>query len=289
MTRDTTELQKWLDLNRDIYGQLVVSPLDAATAPVINLKPTPITPPINHIIQAADVFAFQQDHGDKTILDTVITQGGLIHSTGGGKLTIRRCWSEGAPKGIGVYFALIATGAGRELIWDNTSCVDRWIVNGDEAALRIMGDCKSAMIVNVDFCNRLHDLSDHGDGIMDPSKTKLSPIPKLNPLTQPTPPAGAKYDWWKQVVQIRDVRHCEFHGGRIVGLLDVGQQANPTTNQTVDYLLLDGVGMTNDPHFTKSYKKVVRKNCYRISNEGVALKNPDGTTRMWPDQEWGPK
>ena len=103
-----------------------------------------------------------------------------------------------------------------------------------------------------------------------------------------TAPAGVTYDWWKQVVQIRDVRHAEIHGGRIVGLLDVGCQAGEADSQKVDYLLLDGVGMTHDPHFTdpKSYGTVIRRNCYKIDQSGNPILDRSGVKVMWPDQTW---
>lgn len=253
-----------------------------------DLTPMPKPPPppapgptMTHVVQSDSAYYRTQTTGDMTIENIVISQGGLIHSIGGRNLTIRNCYSEGAPGQLGVYFVLVATGPGRVLLWDNSGVKDRWICSGPDSGCRIMGDCQSAMIIGVDFVTRMHDLSDGGTG------SKLSPIPQLHPLKQPKPPPGAKWDQWKQNPQVRDVRKANFKACRFVGLVDIGKQANPGSPQKVDDLTFDSCGFEHLPHFTdpKSYGTVRMINCRKLDHEGNDVTDAHGVVK-WPDHTW---
>jgi hypothetical protein len=261
--------------------------------------PTPPAPVYTRIVQAADVFAYQQAGGDREIKKTIVTQGGIIRSTAGRKLTIIDSYSEGAPSGEAIYCVLVATGKGRELYWDNTNLANKWIISGNEAALRVMGDTEVCTIIGVDFCCRMHDNSDKGAGGFDPSewrKTKLLPIPTIaadGSLIQParigqTLPSGGKAAWWKQVVQLRDIRKGSARACRFVGLVDVGAQASPTTPQKVDSFIFEACGFTDEIHFTdkKTYGTIIRRGCFKLDESGRVLKDGAGKLAMWPDQTY---
>lgn len=273
-------------------------PAEAETFALAARGPAPAPAKIKRITQAPTATAFTQRANDLSIASTCVTQGGIVLSQGGDKLTLSQVYSEGAPSGGGNYTAIVATGKGREFVWDNTGLVNKWQVNGGEAVLRIMGRAKSAKIIGVDFCNRLHDPIDGGTGRL------LAPIPKMNPLIQPVAPFGHSYVWWKQAIQIRDVDSFQFVGsgvdpktrkvvgpleGRVVGLIDIGEQKNTSnTPQFVGPGSFTGYGLTDMPSFTDmtTVASVTIHDCYKIDWCGNPIKDKKGLVQMWPDKTW---
>lgn len=266
-------------------GDVLVRSYIPATMPVV--VPPPMPPVAKRIVQPSNVFAVQADK-PRTISDTVVTQGGIVRATYGNDVKLYRVHSEGAPSGIAIYAALVATKP-CNFLWDNTGD-DWWITNGQEAALRVMGGAKTVEIIGVKFVNRLHDTSDGGlAGIMDPTKVKLAPVPQLYPtLVQPKPPLLKKYAPWKQVCQWRDVRNGHMKACLVVGIVDIGQQAAPGAPQHVDNLLIENCGLSNEFHFTDahSYGTVIRKGCWQIDDAGNPKRDASGRTMLWADATW---
>lgn len=252
-----------------------------------------VSPAINRIVQSDSVYAFDIQHGDKTISDTCVTQGGLIRfKSPNGTLKLYRVYSEGACGALGIYFVLVATNSVKEVLWDNTGLADRWICSGPDSGGRFMGlmpGVQKLTIINVDFVTRLHEIGDD-------QGAKLAPIPQLHPLKQPDVPHGWKgLTQWKQNPQVRCADLVAMIGtlpnkelpngqGRVVGLLDIGQQATPETKQYVRDMTIMNYGFENLPHFTKSYGTVRMSGCFRIDENGIALKDSSGKLQMWPDK-----
>lgn len=235
-----------------------------------------------YIKQGAGDVAYRQTSGDLNVSGICVNQGGIVASLGGDKCNLKNLRSESAPSGGGVYAFIVATGAGREFTLDNSGLKNAWIVNGGEAALRVMGGCKSMVITSVDFCCRKHDVSDGGSG------KKMAPVPKLSPLQQPKPPKGVTYDWWKQVCQFRDMRKGLVKNCRIVGPFDVGQAMDQLSKQHVDDLTFENDGLTHEPHFTdpKSYGTVTRHNCWKMDEAGNRVTDFKGHPVMWSNKVW---
>jgi hypothetical protein len=211
-----------------------------------------------------------------------------VHFVSSGSLHMKNCVSKGAPAGKGMYFVVVATGGAKEVVLDNSGVQNGWIFHGNEAAIRIMGGCQKATIINLDLCARMHDMSDHG--VDEADKTKLLGVPTISAnglITHPAALGHNNIDWWKQVVQWRDVKEARWQGGRCIGRWDVGSQASPLTPQRVGHLVVEGVGLTDEPHFTdpKSYGKVERIDCYKIDLSGAPIKQ-GGQLVKWPNQTW---
>lgn len=276
-------------------------PTVTLTAPVV-VPPVVTTPKITRLAVAADKWFRQVEKGNVLIEGVAISNGGGLHCRTTGEVVLRNFYSEGVPSGEGMYFVIVATNPCKSFLWDNSGVKDKWIVGGNEAALRVMGDCQECTVIGVDICTRMHDDSDKGAGSINPhdwKKTKLLPPPTINPdgtLKHPAKlndklPSGGNAKWWKQCAQFRDIRKASVRQCRFIGLVDIGQQITPTSKQKVDYLIFEDCGFTDDPHFTdeKSYGTVIRKNCYQIDRSGAAVKDAQGNRVMLADKTWSGK
>lgn len=210
--------------------------------------------------QNAKQFAYQIGKGETfEATDVEINQGGFARIIGAKSVKLTRVDSKGQPSGSGVYFVIIATEPCEEFIWDNTG-LDHEIVNGGEAALRVMGGAQKVTIINVNFRCRKHDAND------DTGKK--------------TGTRGVKQVFWKQVQQWRDVREGLVKGGRTIGLIDLGEQKNTAkSRQCVQNLTFENHAMTSLPSITSrsSIGKVRIVNCPKINEQGQKI-------GMWKDQ-----
>lgn len=278
-----------------LFESLATPPALPPTPPPFPPAPPPTLPTITRIVQANDVYAYNPSSGDLTITDKAVSQGGLVQYTvSGGHLSLVNCYSEGAPAGSGKYFAIVATNPAANFTWDNTDIPDHWITNGNESGGRVMGACVDMTITNVDFVNRLHKIGDS-------TGSALAPIASLSPLSQPPLPRGwTGMTEWKQVLQLRDIAGTAVlqgtlpcasrpNGqGRIVGILDIGAQADPLDPQFVNDLTIHQYGLQKLPHFTDmSTIGIVRmRSCFKVDINGRAIVGTDGNIVMWPDRDW---
>lgn len=192
--------------------------------------------------------------GEK-LKNVLLNDGGLCKIEGGaGRVELYNVGSVGEVHGGGVYFAITANKPVKYFKWDNSGLPDIWINSSSgtkkgerpgEAAFRIMGKAMTAIIVGVNFrCGKWIDDS-------------------------------GKRTWWKQVVQIRDVDHIEFHGkggvGKIVGPVEIGRQKDPSgKNQKVGTVKFFNYGFTHLPTVSVkgSVEKIEYRGCYYIDENG---------------------
>ena len=193
-----------------------------------------------------------------TLENVLLSDGGLCKIEGGaGRVILKNVGSVGSVYGGGRYFLITANKPVKYLQWDNSGIPDVWInassgtKKGErpgEAAFRIMGKAKTAIIVGVNIRA--------GTWIDDKGKK----------------------DWWKQGVQIRDIEHIEFHGrkdcGKIIGPIELGRQKDPSgKDQKVGTIKFFGYGFTHLP--TVSVKGSVGKQeyrgCYYIDENGKKI------------------
>lgn len=277
--------QKLIDGDKSVKSASIVS--DAGTT---NLIPTPSAPPAIQIknvpVAAPSLFAYVQSTGDFVRSNECIAQGGYLRSIGGVNVILKNVYSTGAPHGSGVYFIVVATGSGRQLVWDNSAVKNKWIFNGNEAALRIMGKTKTVAIAGVDLCCRKHNMKDNGTGSM------LCDLPIIKPdgsLIQPVAQGGDKLDWWKQSFQLRDCSKFTMSGGRIIGPWVVGEQDDADSPQFVGNALFQNVGMTHDILISKqsTIGNIVRQSCYKIDETGMPIIDPaTKKPAPWVDKTW---
>ncbi len=248
----------WLTITAKYPTTTISATTQPTTAPAT--QPTLITQASNHV-------AFEvQPNGNFYLADTHVSTGGIVRSQfGANSIYLENVWGDKQPSGGGVYGVILATKPVQSFVWDNTprrktNPNDDDFTNGGEAAIRIMGGCVHAQLINVNLRNRKHDFYDP-TGIL-----------------QGTP--GVRQDYWKQCLQVRDVKLCEMIGGRVIGLIDVGQQKNTAlTPQHVDELRFTGTKLTNLPTITdhKTVGKIVIKGCPKIDDKGNVI-------GAWKDQ-----
>ena len=215
------------------------------------------------IEQKENEYAFKYTYTSKDFIlgNTMLTAGGLLLAEKGGQqILLNNVGSLGRVRGGGIYFLGIFNRPVKRLRWVNLGLPNVWIessssdkrgVKPGEAAFRINSHVTDAYVEAVNF--RCGTWIDGTTG---------------------------KKDWWKQVVQIRNVDNCELKAGKIIGPHELGA-IEP--GQIVKVMRYTNMGLTQMPKFTKvreSVKKVIFKGCYWIGEDG----KPTGKKIV--DQTW---
>lgn len=217
------------------------------------------------ITQPKNKYAFKYTDTKKDFVceNVLLTNGGLLLAESGGKsIKLKNVGSKGEVGGGGIYFFITANKRVNSIHWDNSEYPDWWIRSSSstekgkmpgEAAFRLMGGVGKAIIIGVNFkCGTWVNKE-------------------------------GKKDWWKQVVQIRDIEEAEFYNSKFVGPVELGRQKDPGgAAQRVGIATFTNCGFTQLPRFSirSSVKKVVFRGCYEIDNNG----KPTG--KLFPDQVW---
>lgn len=201
--------------------------------------------------------------GSLTVKSECVVNGGGVKMQGGKNVKLTAFLCTGERRGGGIYGVLAAQDPKTKrgvvcLEIDNTDLRklngnSDDFVSADEAAIRIMGKAGEATLTHVNIrCSKRKRKSD------------------------------GKLDWYKQGLQVRDVRKFRMFGGQIIGPHEYGRQADPGgVNQRMEDGLLDGVELTHMPKIS-DWKTIgvlrVRK-CPKIDEKGKRI-------GMWPDKTY---